>query len=268
MESIKDIRNDALVQAYHTMHQDKSAANQNAVTRQMVSATFLVPVQPVRGKLPEDFPPKLLKDDQGKLFVPLFTDMEQVKPGGPQLSEAMLPVDISDAFGYLTDNANLAGAIVNAFDKPNLICRRALVENIAKLWSRVKTAEMNGEDPETAYRPAPKNLQLMVPKVYPDGVVFALSAGLAQQPDIVRAWMCIVQDDPNKPENKCDWMIILEAEEALQGREDVFRTLGTELSSLLNHQNVIFTEVNDKLRPLTEKAHPLYVRKDSREDRE
>lgn len=56
MESVKNIRNDALVKAYQTMHENNTKENQQAVTRQMVRATFLLPVTPVKKKLPEDFP--------------------------------------------------------------------------------------------------------------------------------------------------------------------------------------------------------------------
>ena len=50
MESVKNIRNDALVKAYQTMHENNTKENQQAVTRQMVRATFLLPVTPVKKK--------------------------------------------------------------------------------------------------------------------------------------------------------------------------------------------------------------------------
>ena len=52
------IRNDALVTAYQAMHANNTKETQDAVSRQMVRATFLLPVIPVKGKLPEDFPPQ------------------------------------------------------------------------------------------------------------------------------------------------------------------------------------------------------------------
>ena len=80
MENVKQIRNDELVQAYQTMHQNNTTETQQAVTRQMVRAVFLLPVTPVQKKLPEDFPPKLIKNEKGELFLPLFSDLESVPP--------------------------------------------------------------------------------------------------------------------------------------------------------------------------------------------
>ncbi len=61
-----------------------------------------------------------------------------------------------------------------------------MVENLAKLWSRIKTAELNNETPEAAPRPQStgQQVKLLVPKEYPDGVTFTLSAGLKAQEDI------------------------------------------------------------------------------------
>ena len=142
------IRNDALVTAYQAMHANNTKETQDAVSRQMVRATFLLPVIPVKGKLPEDFPPKVLKNEKGQAFLPLFTDPAQARAGMKGLADTLLPIDISDAYGYLVDHKELQGLLVNAFAKPNLICPRPMVEALAKLWSRIKTAELNGEDPE------------------------------------------------------------------------------------------------------------------------
>ena len=259
MESIKNIRNDDLVQSYEALHENNTKEAQNAVTRQMVRATFLLPVAPVKGKLPEDLPPRVLKNDKGQLYLPLFTDAERAK-AAPGLGSALIPVDISDAYAYLVDNKQLQGLIVNAFSRPNLICARPMVESLAKLWSRVKTAELNGEDPEEALRPKPQNVQLLVPKEYPDGVTFTLSAQLRELADVEKAWMCMVQKHPgDKPEER-DWMVILQADKPLKGREDAFREIGKALTPYLGKHNVIFTEINPNLRGLTERAIPLYTR--------
>ncbi len=259
MESIKKIRNDELVHAYEAMHENNTKETQNAVTRQMVRATFLLPVVPVKGKLPEDFPPRVLKNDKGQLYLPLFTDAEHAQ-ANPGLSGAMIPVDISDAYSYLVDNKELQGLIVNAFSKPNLICARPMVESLAKLWSRIKTAELNGEDPEEALRPKPQSVKLLVPKEYPDGVTFTLSAGLKEQSDIEKAWMCMVQKSPDdKPESR-DWMVILQAESPLKGREAAFQEIGKSLVPYIGKHNVIFTENNPNLKGLTDHAAPIYVR--------
>ena len=260
---INKIRNDALVQAYQTMHADNTKAHQDAVTRQMVRATFLLPVIPVKGKLPEDFPPKVLKDNKGQTFLPLFTDIDQARAGLKGLADALIPIDISDAYGYLVDTKELQGVIVNAFAKPNLICPRPMVEALAKLWSRIKTAELNGEDPESALKPKPQNIKLMVPKEYPDGVTFTLSAALRNQSDIEKAWMCMVQKQENDRPEERDWMVILQAELPLQGREDTFREIGKALAPFIAHHNVIFTENNPNLANLTNQAQPIYTREEA-----
>lgn len=259
MESVKNIRNDALVKAYQTMHENNTKENQQAVTQQMVRATFLLPVTALKNKLPEDFPPKLLKNDKGELFLPLFSDMEQTK-AAPALAEALIPIDISDAFGYLVDNKQLRGAILNPFSKPNLICTRPMVEGLAKIWSRMKTAELNGEDPEEALKPKPQNIKLLVPKEYPDGVTFTLGAGLKNLPDVEQAWMCMVQKtEHDKPEDR-DWMVILQTSEPLKGREELFRNIGKTLTPFLGKRGVIFVEKNPGLEGLTKQATPIYMR--------
>lgn len=260
---IKTIRNDILVQAYQAMHANNTKENQDAVTRQMVRTTFLLPVQPVKGKLPEDFPPKVLKNEKGQTFLPLFTDIDQARSGMKGIADTLIPIDISDAYGYLVDNKGLQGAIVNAFSKPNLICPRPMVEALAKLWSRIKTAELNGEDPEEALKPKPQNIKLLVPKEYPDGVTFTLTAGLKSQHDIEKAWMCMVQKTENdRPEDR-DWMVILQAEQPLKGREDIFREIGKTLAPFIGKRNVIFAESNPNLAGLTSQAQPIYTRGES-----
>lgn len=257
---ISEIKNDALVQAYQTMHENNNKQTQDAVTAQMVRATFLLPVVPVKGKLPEDFPPKILKNEQGQSFLPLFTDAAQAASPIPGLSDALIPVDISDAYAYLVEHKELQGAIVNAFSKPNLICARPMVEALAKLWSRIRTAELNGEDPAQTLKPRSQNVKLMVPREYPAGVAAALTEALQQQSDIERAWLCMVQKHENdRPEDR-DWMIILQSQQTIKGREDAFRAMGRTLSPLLGKRNVIFAENAPNLSGLTEHAQPVYTR--------
>lgn len=261
-KNIKKIRNDALVKAYQTMHANQNKATQDAVTRLMIRATFLLPVVPVKGKLPEDFPPRILKNDKGEEFLPLFTDVDQLGPHMQTLGQALLPADVSDAYAYLVENKTLKGMIVNPFSKPNLICVRSMSENLAKLWSRVRTAELNGENPEAALAPKPQNVKLMVPKEYPDGVTFTLAGGLKQQPDIEKAWMCMVQKAPDdRPEDR-DWMVIIQAEQTLRGREEAFRKIGKALSPYIGKHNVIFAENNANFAGLTEHATPIYTREE------
>ena len=262
MESVKNIRNDELVKAYEALHTDNSKERQAAVTRQMVHAVFLLPVTPVKGKLPEDFPPKVLKNEQGQMFLPLFTDAGRVGKAIAGLGDVLLPIDISDAYAYFVDKPELRGLIVNPFSKPNLVCVRPMVENLAKLWSHIKTAELNNETPEAAPRPQStgQQVKLLVPKEYPDGVTFTLSAGLKAQEDIEKAWMCMVQKAPDdKPEER-DWMVILQAGKPLKGREEIFRAIGQSLSPFLPKRNVIFIENNAGMNGLTEQAMPIYVR--------
>ena len=259
MENVKQIRNDELVQAYQTMHQNNTKETQQAVTRQMVRAVFLLPVTPVQKTLPEDFPPKLIKNEKGELFLPLFSDLDQAKLA-PPLAQSLIPIDISDAFGYLTDNKEIRGVILNPFSKPNLICARPMVENLAKLWSRIKTAELNGEDPEGAFRPQPQSVKLLVPKEYPDGVTFTLGAGLKAVPDVEKAWMCMVQKSANDNPETRDWMVILQADEPLKGREELFRDIGKTLTPFLGKRGVIFMENNPGLKGLTDQAAPIYER--------
>lgn len=254
------IRNDALVTAYQAMHANNTKETQDAVSRQMVRATFLLPVIPVKGKLPEDFPPKVLKNEKGQTFLPLFTDLAQARAGVKGLADALIPIDISDAYGYLVDNKELQGLLVNAFAKPNLICPRPMVEALAKLWSRIKTAELNGEDPEQALKPQPQSIKLMVPKEYPDGVTFTLAAALKQQSDITKAWMCMVQKQENDRPEERDWMVILQAEHPLKGREETFRSIGKTLAPLIDNRNVIFAESTPQLAGLTDHARPIYFR--------
>lgn len=260
MDQINTVRNDALVSAYQNLHKENTPEKQNAVTRQMVRATFLLPVMPVKGKEEDEFPPKVLKNNKGGFFLPLFTDMEQAKKAMPGLSEHMICVDISDAYAYLVDAPNLQGAIINPFSVPNLTCARPMVENLAKLWSRMKTAEMEGRDPEEALRPQPQNLKLSVPKVYPEGAVSTLIAGLKEHPDIRNAWMCFMQKTPDAPQESCDWMVILDAEKSLKGREAAFQALGKALSPHVGKRNILFIEVNESLKPLTKQVPPVYKR--------
>lgn len=262
MENVKSIRNDDLVKAYEAMHTEPTKERQAAVTRQMVRATFLLPVIPVKGKLPEDFPPKIVKNEKGQTYLPLFTDTEQLTAADPALREALLPIDISDAYAYLVEHKELQGLIINPFAKPNLICPRPMTEALAKLWSQMKTAELNGKDPEQAIRPKPANVRLMVPRSYPDGVTFTLAAGLKEQADIARAWMCMVQRKPDDQPEDRDWMVILQAEQPLKGREAFFQELGKSLAPYIGKRNIIFSENNDNLKGLTQQAEPIYKRED------
>ncbi len=261
-KEIKNIRNDALVKAYQVMHDNPTQERQDAVTRQMIRARFLLPVIPVKGKLPEDFPARTLQNEKGEQYLPLFTDMDELRSQQQVIGQSMLIVDISDAYAYLVEHEELKGVIVNPFAKPNLICGRPMCEQLAKLWSRVRTAELNGEDPEAALRPRQQNVKLLVPREYPDGVVFTLSAGLRAQEDVEKAWMCMVQKEPDdRPEDR-DWMVILQAASPLKGREDAFRAIGESLAPYIGARNVIFMEHNPGLAGLTDQAAPIYCRED------
>ncbi len=254
MEHVKTIRNDALVNAYQAMHENNTKETQSAVTRQMVQATFLVPVLPVKNKLPEDFPPKAIKNEKGQLFLPLFTDIDQAHTAMPGLSEHLLPIDISDAYGYLVDNAELQGAIINPFAKPNLVCIRSVVQNLAKLWSRMKTAEANGAAPA----PKQENIQLLVPKQYPEGAVELLCENLKAQSYIKRAWMCVIQKPDSETPGQHDWMVVLDTDTPLKGKEEVFREIGQKLTPLLEKRNIIFVQNGANFEALTRQAAPVY----------
>ncbi len=264
MEHVKNIRNDALVEAYRAMHANNVKETQEAVTRQMVQATFLIPVLPVKNKLPEDFPPKAIKNEGGQIFLPLFTDIDQAHAAMPGLSEHLLAIDISDVYGYLVDNKELQGAIINPFSKPNLVCVRSIVQNLAKLWSRIKTAEMNGEDSTSAAKANQENVQLLVPKKYPEGAAEMLCASLREQGYISRAWMCVIQKASAENSDTHDWMIVLDTDTTLNGKEDTFREIGQKLTPLLGKQNIIFVQNGEKFEALTRQAPPVYIREDSK----
>ena len=260
MEPIEKIRNDKLVAAYEAMHKNTTKETQAAVTCEMIKATFLMPAVPVAGKLPEDFIPKVLKDNEGKTFLPVFTDMDHARAGIEGLADCLVPVDISDAYSYLVEKAELDGVIVNAFAKPNLICVRPMVQSLAKLWSRYKTAELNGEDPETVLHPQKQNVSLLVPKEYPSGVTDALEAGLKDQEDIEKAWMCLMRKNPSDPPEVYDWLIILSCTGSLKGRESLFQALGETLKPFVDKHNLIFVENAPNFKDLTDRATPVYTK--------
>ena len=54
--------------------------------RDLLIAQTMAFVQSVKGKLPEDFPPKILKNEQGQSFLPLFTDAAQAASPIPGLT--------------------------------------------------------------------------------------------------------------------------------------------------------------------------------------
>ena len=75
--------------------------------------------------------------------------------------------------------------------------------------------------------------------------------------------MCMVQKTENdRPEDR-DWMVILQAEQPLKGREDIFREIGKTLAPFIGKRNVIFAESNPNLAGLTSQAQPIYTRGES-----
>jgi hypothetical protein len=256
MENIKDVRNDAVIKAMESL-KDGGKEAQDAMTDALVRAEFLVPVvDPFGGKhkIPDDeLPPCTIKNPEGKLWVPVFTDWtELMRSKNAVLTHRVVRADISDCLGYLTGHDRLEGVTINPFGR-SMTLPRGLVENLAKFWSRVKTAELNGETPPKAG--GPQQIRLSVPKEYPDCVRPFLIAAMKKIPDVSRAWMCRVDTEGGKDYT---WLVIVESEQGVKGREELFRAAAQNLLPCVDNRNIGFTAAADQFKGLMDNAEPIY----------
>lgn len=258
MESIKNVRNDAVVNAIAAL-KDGGKEAQNAMTEALVRAEFLVPViNPLNGKhkIPDDeLPPLTIKNPEGKLWIPVFTDWtELTRNKSTMLTLHIVKADMSDCFGYIVGHDKLEGVTINPFGKA-MTLPRGLVENLAKFWSKIKTAEMNGETEPKAG--GPQQIRLSVPKEYPDCVRPFLISRMKKIPDVSRAWMCRVQPEGD---NDYTWLVIVESEHGVKGREELFRNAAQSLLPCVDNRNIGFTASGDQFKGIIENAEPIYTR--------
>lgn len=133
-EKIQPVSNPDLRQAMEAMHAGQNGREEQMVTLNLLLlANLLAPVNVLEG-LGEGTQVQfqLLATEDGRAFLPAFTDLEQLKLGFPGDDQKTLVLTFADyARMILQDNA-AEGLVVNAFDA-SLTLERPLVEFLDKV---------------------------------------------------------------------------------------------------------------------------------------
>ncbi len=111
------IENPELVAAMEALQEDDSAEAQEALTAQLFDAVFLLPVSGEPSEEEDDESLQLIvcTDDDGVEFLPLFTDVGALKNWAEETTSA-IAIDSSEAWEYVLNLENCAGAVINPGD--------------------------------------------------------------------------------------------------------------------------------------------------------
>ena len=131
-EKIQPVSNPALREAMERMHGgENSRESQMATLQLLLCAQLLAPVNVIEGRETQiQF--QLLTTQDGRAFLPAFTDLAQLHKGFPAEDQQTLVLTFADyARMILKDNA-AAGLVVDAFSE-SLTLERPLVEYLEKV---------------------------------------------------------------------------------------------------------------------------------------
>lgn len=131
-ETIQPVSNPALREAMERMHGgENSRESQMATLQLLLCAQLLAPVNVIEDKEAQiQF--QLLTTQDGRVFLPAFTDLEQMRKGFPDPDQKTLVLTFADfARMVLRDNA-AAGLVVDPYDA-SLTLERPLMEFLEKV---------------------------------------------------------------------------------------------------------------------------------------
>ena len=83
-----------------------------------------------------------MKDPEGNLWLPLFTDMDELHKG--QTANVIMPVYIYDVLEFGLNGEDLSGVVINPFDKPFTLTKDMLMGFLDdyKAWAEKKGIEI------------------------------------------------------------------------------------------------------------------------------
>ena len=131
-DKIQPVSNPALREAMVRMHAGENSRECQMATLQMLlCANLIAPVNVIKGE-ETSVQFMLLTTEDGRAFLPAFTDLEQMHKGFPDADQKTLVMTFADYARMILNDHAAEGLVVDAFDA-SLTLERPLVEFLEKV---------------------------------------------------------------------------------------------------------------------------------------
>ena len=132
-EKIQPVSNPELKGAIESMHAGQHSREAQMVTLQLLlKAQLLAPVSVAQEKGEAQIRFQLLTTQDGRVFLPAFTDLEELRRGFADPNQKTLVLTFSDYKKMILTDGAAAGFAVNPFSH-SLTLERPLVEFLSKV---------------------------------------------------------------------------------------------------------------------------------------
>lgn len=150
-----DVNNDEIEKLLEGYSNDSTAENLNELLNKVHVSRMLVPANLNSKKQPV---PCVIKNDEGKLFMPIYTSKGQIP------AEPKSPVILNIPYLAVNDMAlkkevNADGIVINPFTH-NLVFKKELLEKIAQVEKARQEAAKNPQKANQSQQPQTKTIQL------------------------------------------------------------------------------------------------------------
>ena len=259
-----DLKNEQLIANMNALKENENKDTQSAFVTSALKAQYFTPVDIIgadgkmlegNGKMeiPKDakFNFKLIKNNKGDAFFPLFTDIKEFQKWNKNAKINTIVVNFPQMANLVSKNSETNGLVINPMSQ-NLIFTRELLDNLLKHFQEnaQKAAEAaNGEQKQqiTLYFGKPTNI--------PDSVIASLSKNLAKNPEVKKAYFLMMKQ--NEQEN---YLFVLDIDAEPEKCRKIADSLCATARLFLSKFPVIAAPVNS---PYGQNAHkmtePFYV---------
>jgi len=174
-EENKPVTNPELKQAIAHMYQEGTRDSQVAALQSLSKAKLLAPVI-VSQREKEKIRFMLLPTQDGRNFLPVFTDVDELKKHFSDSGQQTLILTFADCANMILRDNSAVGVVVNPFGD-SLTLGREMVEFVVGSMGALKThVRLSGPDP------------------WPERLVRAISNQAALLTEVRRVWLCRAED--------------------------------------------------------------------------
>lgn len=264
-----DLKNETLVKAMEALKANETLETQNAFIKAAIPAKYFVPVDIVNAdgsviegsgkvKVPEDakFNFKLIVNNNGDQFFPLFTDMDEFRKWNKSEKIKAIVATFPQMAGLVSSKTDVAkGFVINPMSQ-NLIFTKEILDSI--LNTIKEQAAKNPQAVGNAPTPDAQKVTVMFGKPIniPDSVMNSITKTVSKQKEVKTAYFLMMKQD-----EKEHYLFILDIEADAEKSKKIADSICSSVRLFLTKFPVLIAPLKG---PLGENApkitEPFYTR--------
>ena len=201
---LPELKNDELVATMNAVKANETKETQSAFVTAAIKAKYFTPVDiidatgaPLEGsgkiEIPKDakFNFKLLKNQKGEQFFPLFTDINEYQKWNKSDKIKAIVVTFPQMADLVSKQPNTSGFVINPMSQ-NMIFTRELLDNLLKAIGQNMTKTNTNAPPEGKQQ---ITFQLGKPANIPDSVIASFNKTLAKNPEVKKVYLLMIKQN-------------------------------------------------------------------------